>query len=149
MAEHEFDFSRQITAAAMVRNKAQSDENRRIAEEALRNNVLWERAYNERGVALKSWQDSHTALTAKVAALEADLEAKRLQRLVESAKATGLGAELEQMRLAAANCSAMAPSGKYFTDGRVKSVARISFERAFDAYLLSNGVNDPLLHRFN
>ena len=88
-------------------------------------------------------------LEARVIALREEAEVRSLELLVEKAHASGLEAQLNAMKAAAPNCSALASSGRKFTSGNPKTVARIAYEAAFDAFLRQNGVANPVGYRAN
>ncbi|MBB5693582.1 hypothetical protein [Muricoccus pecuniae] len=148
------DNSRNIFQAAMYQNAAIANQNAALAEsnaEVAAYNARiaegWEaRAKRAEDIALSNKKIAEDAL-ARVAALQAEAKTAKWDLLVQKATTAGFRAQLDAMKAAAPDCSAMVDSGKRYKDGDIKTIGRIAFEEAFDATLRAHNVQEPAKYR--
>lgn len=80
--------------------------------------------------------------------LEARIAEADLALLVKTAHAEGLTAFLDAFKAANPDSPVLRDSGKrYKKSGNVKTVGRIRYEAAHDAFLIGKGIADPTRHR--
>ena len=137
----EFDNTANIWAAQALRNAADAGREMRAGNRARAELARAVEIARYNGIVAEAVGAERDRLLAEVASL-------RQKLAVEEAHA--LGAETQVRRLIAAHPDSpeLASSGQRCDDGRMKSVCRIAYEKAFDAHCRKAGLN-PLDFRNN
>ncbi len=86
---------------------------------------------------------------AQIRDLVGKLEDMAMALAVEQATVAGLQAQVDQFRERHPDSILLKPTSQYFKDGKVKEIARVVFEIAFDKHLKELDISNPAEYRLD